>query len=50
VPLSPPRASGPAGDAALAIEMIAAPGDLAGTVHPHPTLSELLAETAGAAA
>jgi len=31
----------------LAIEMAASPADLAGTIHPHPTISELLAEAAG---
>ena len=31
---------------ALAIELMAAPGDLAATIHPHPTLSEGLHEAA----
>jgi dihydrolipoamide dehydrogenase len=35
-----------AGEAALAIEMAATVEDLAGTIHPHPTLSEALAEAA----
>ncbi|MGH8884964.1 MAG: dihydrolipoyl dehydrogenase [Egibacteraceae bacterium] len=33
-------------EAVLAIEMAASPTDLAGTIHPHPTLSELLAQAA----
>ncbi|MEA3213943.1 MAG: dihydrolipoamide dehydrogenase [Acidimicrobiia bacterium] len=35
-----------AGEAALAIEMAATVEELAGTIHPHPTLSEALAEAA----
>jgi dihydrolipoamide dehydrogenase len=31
---------------ALAIELMAAPGDVAATIHPHPTLSEGLSEAA----
>jgi dihydrolipoamide dehydrogenase len=31
---------------ALAIELLASPGDVAGTIHPHPTLSEGLHEAA----
>jgi dihydrolipoamide dehydrogenase len=38
-----------AGEAALAIEMMASPEDLAGTIHPHPTISEGLREAAAAA-
>ncbi len=34
------------GEAALAIEMGATIRDIAGTIHPHPTYGELLAETA----
>jgi dihydrolipoamide dehydrogenase len=41
-----PHASELIAEAALAIEMVAAPGDLAATIHPHPTLSETLAEAA----
>lgn len=33
-------------EGALAVEMMASPEDLAGTIHPHPTLSEGLAEAA----
>ena len=33
----------------LAIELMAAPGDLAATIHPHPTLSESLHEAAALA-
>jgi dihydrolipoamide dehydrogenase len=35
-----------AGEAALAVEMGASPEDLAGTIHPHPTISESLREAA----
>jgi dihydrolipoamide dehydrogenase len=35
-----------AGEAALAVEMAATLDDLAGTIHPHPTLSEILPELA----
>jgi dihydrolipoamide dehydrogenase len=41
-----PHASELAAGGALAIELMAAPGDLAGTIHPHPTLSEGLHEAA----
>jgi dihydrolipoamide dehydrogenase len=41
-----PRASELAAGGALAIELMAAPGDVAATVHPHPTLSEGLHEAA----
>jgi dihydrolipoamide dehydrogenase len=34
------------GEAALAIEMGAVLDDLAGTIHPHPTMSELIADAA----
>ena len=44
-----PRASELAGEAALAIEMGASPEDLAGTIHPHPTISESLREAAAVA-
>jgi dihydrolipoamide dehydrogenase len=37
-----PHASELVTEGALAVEMIASPGDLAGTIHPHPTLSESL--------
>jgi dihydrolipoamide dehydrogenase len=43
-----PHASELIGEGTLAIEMIAAPADLAGAIHPHPTLSELLVEGARA--
>lgn len=43
-----PHASELIGEGVLAIEMIAAPGDLAGSIHPHPTLSEMLGEAARA--
>ena len=36
------------GEAALAIEMGAVTTDLAETVHPHPSMSELLGDTARA--
>ena len=39
-----PASSWPA--ARLAIELMAAPGDVAATIHPHPTLSEGLREAA----
>jgi dihydrolipoamide dehydrogenase len=45
-----PHASELIGEGVLAIEMIAAPGDLALAVHPHPTLSELFGEAARAVA
>jgi dihydrolipoamide dehydrogenase len=35
-----------AGEAAFAVEMGASPEDLAGTIHPHPTISEGLHEAA----
>ena len=41
-----PHASELAAGGALAVELMAAPGDLAGTIHPHPTLSEGLHEAA----
>ena len=44
--LAGPRASELAGEAALAIEMGATLEDLALTIHPHPTFSEALAESA----
>ena len=34
------------GEATLAIEMMAVTGDIAGMIHPHPTLSETLGEAA----
>jgi dihydrolipoamide dehydrogenase len=39
-----PHVSELAGEAALAIEMAATVEDLAGTIHPHPTMSESVAE------
>ena len=36
-------------EAALAIEMGATLEDIADTIHPHPTFSELMQEVAGAA-
>jgi dihydrolipoamide dehydrogenase len=41
-----PLVSELAGEAALAVEMGASPEDLAGTIHPHPTMSESLHEAA----
>ncbi len=41
-----PHASELIAEAVLAIEMAASPTDLAATIHPHPTLSELLANAA----
>jgi dihydrolipoamide dehydrogenase len=41
-----PYASELAAQGALAIELMAAPGDLAATIHPHPTLSEGVREAA----
>jgi dihydrolipoamide dehydrogenase len=41
-----PRAGELAADGTLAIEMMASAADLAGTLHPHPTLSEGLHEAA----
>lgn len=44
-----PNASMLIGEASHSIEMAAFLEDLAGTIHPHPTLSEALAEAAEAA-
>ncbi|HEX5898691.1 MAG TPA: dihydrolipoyl dehydrogenase [Solirubrobacteraceae bacterium] len=41
-----PHASELIAGGALAIELMAAPGDVAATIHPHPTLSEGLREAA----
>jgi dihydrolipoamide dehydrogenase len=41
-----PHASELIAEGALAVEMMASPDDLAGTIHPHPTLSEGLHEAA----
>jgi dihydrolipoamide dehydrogenase len=41
-----PLVSELAAEAALAVEMGASPEDLAGTIHPHPTISESLHEAA----
>jgi dihydrolipoamide dehydrogenase len=41
-----PHASELIAGGALAIELLASPGDVAGTIHPHPTLSEGLREAA----
>jgi dihydrolipoamide dehydrogenase len=41
-----PLVSELAGEAALAVEMGASPEDIAGTIHPHPTISESLHEAA----
>jgi dihydrolipoamide dehydrogenase len=41
-----PHASELIAEGTLAIEMVASPDDLAGTIHPHPTLSEQLGEVA----
>lgn len=43
-----PHASELIGEVTLAVEMAASPADLALTVHPHPTLSELVQDTAAA--
>jgi dihydrolipoamide dehydrogenase len=44
-----PHVSELIGEGTLAIEMAAAPADLAATIHPHPTLSESLATAAAVA-
>ena len=44
-----PHASELVAGGALAIELMAAPGDVAATIHPHPTLSEGLREAAALA-
>lgn len=44
--LAGPHVSEIAGELALAIEMGASPEDLAGTIHPHPTISESVHEAA----
>jgi dihydrolipoamide dehydrogenase len=44
-----PHASELVAGGALAIELMAAPGDVAATIHPHPTLSETLHEAAALA-
>jgi dihydrolipoamide dehydrogenase len=41
-----PHVSELAGEAALAIEMMASPEDVAATIHPHPTISEGIREAA----
>jgi dihydrolipoamide dehydrogenase len=41
-----PHASELVAAGGLAVELMAAPGDIAGTIHPHPTLSEGLHEAA----
>ena len=41
-----PGAGNLVGEAVLAIEMGAAVGDVAGSIHPHPTFSETLAGAA----
>jgi len=41
-----PLVSELAAEAALAVEMGASPEDVAGTIHPHPTISESHHETA----
>jgi dihydrolipoamide dehydrogenase len=46
VHVAAPYASELAGEAALAIEMVASPADLAAIVHPHPTLSEAVGAAA----
>jgi dihydrolipoamide dehydrogenase len=45
-----PHASELIAEGALAIELIASPEDLAATIHPHPTLSELLPRALAGAA
>lgn len=44
-----PHVSELCGEAGLAIEMGASPGDLVGVIHPHPTISEALNEAAAVA-
>jgi dihydrolipoamide dehydrogenase len=44
-----PHASELIAGGALAIELLASPGDVAATIHPHPTLSESLHEAAALA-
>jgi dihydrolipoamide dehydrogenase len=44
-----PHASELVAGGALAIELMASPGDVAATIHPHPTLSESLHEAAALA-
>jgi len=44
-----PHVSELAAEATLAVEMGASPEDLAGTIHPHPTISESLREVAAMA-
>ena len=46
VHLAGPHASELIAGGTLAVELLAAPGDLAGTIHPHPTISEGLREAA----
>jgi dihydrolipoamide dehydrogenase len=46
VQMSGPHVCELAGEAALAIEMMASPEDLAATIHPHPTISEGIREAA----
>ncbi|MCU0272195.1 MAG: hypothetical protein MUE34_03090 [Acidimicrobiales bacterium] len=46
VHLAGPHVAELAGEAALAVELAATLEDLATTIHPHPTLSEALAEAA----
>ncbi|HEY2637660.1 MAG TPA: FAD-dependent oxidoreductase [Solirubrobacteraceae bacterium] len=41
-----PHAGELAAAGTLAVELMAAPGDVAGTIHPHPTIGESLAEAA----
>ena len=44
--LAGPHVSELAAEVALAVEMAASPEDLAGTIHPHPTISEAVHEAA----
>jgi dihydrolipoyl dehydrogenase len=46
VHLAGPHASELASGAALAVELMAAPEDVAGTIHPHPTIGESLHDAA----
>jgi dihydrolipoamide dehydrogenase len=46
VQMAGPHVSELAGEATLAIEMMASPEDLAATIHPHPTISEGIREAA----
>jgi dihydrolipoamide dehydrogenase len=44
-----PHASELVAEGVLAVELLASPEDLRATIHPHPTLSELLHDAVGVA-